>query len=456
MPDGAQVGPTASEKIANAETMFGTGSKEHIAAQGRFGKDASKEERAAARAFTNGALDLNMTDLVAALERAYGDSYVAGMLTAAQQTGANMVAGLGQTLPADAAGWTSFWDSWTPGNIPAGDLLNNGGLARLLDQTGETVKGIEGSTLDRLGNLLADGVVNGDSIDTIAGTLGGFIDNPDRAFTIADTETARAVSNASMDGYEAAGVEQVEWLTSPGACEICVDYGASGPFVLNDAPGQPAHPRCRCSYSPIDPGTGVSTGEDIEGDVGDAGDIATRMVDAATSAEPHLTDLVSGFADEFGGTMEGMDYRLKSVDSLTRKIESGVAEGKGTASQLAADMFDINRYTTVYSETSYAESIQSTLDALREQGHTLNVKNYWTKDEFAYQGVNVQITTPAAQKFELQFHTDTSLAVKEGDLHTVYEAKRIETDEAKRAEYDRQMFDMAAKIPVPPGITSVR
>jgi len=188
-----------------------------------------------------------------------------------------------------------------------------------------------------------------------------------------------------------------------------------------------------------------------------AKDVAANVVRKATAAEPKLTAMATRYADQFGGKMEGLDFRLKTADSLTRKIEGGVKAGKGTATQVAADMFDINRYTTVYSEASYAKNVQATLDALRAEGHTLNVKNYWNValDKNPYQGVNVQITTTSAEKFELQFHTATSLDVKEGQMHIVYEKWRVETDEVKRAEYTQQMIDISAAIPVPPTVTSV-
>lgn len=217
--------------------------------------DPTPEQRAAARAFTASNLTLDMTDLKAALTTAYGDSYVTGLLTAAQQTGATLVAGLGDTLiPDSPAAWASFWDAWTPGNIPAAGLLGNGGLATLLDSVDVTVKGIEGSTLDGLGNLLANGVAQGLSVDSIAGTLTDFVGDPDRAFLIADTETARGVEAASQSGYADAGVEQWDWLDSPGACGDCVGYASDGPYDVGGGPDLPAHPRCRCSSASRDPG----------------------------------------------------------------------------------------------------------------------------------------------------------------------------------------------------------
>jgi hypothetical protein len=149
---------------------------------------------------------------------------------------------------------SSPWDDWEPGNTSAAELLSHGGLAKLLARTNETIDGITGPTLDQLGNLLAEGVAKGAGVDSIARTLRDIVDDPDRAYNIANTEIARATSRAAMNGYHASGMKEVDWLASPGACPKCASYGANGPYVLDDAPTQPAHASCRCAYGPRDPG----------------------------------------------------------------------------------------------------------------------------------------------------------------------------------------------------------
>lgn len=90
------------------------------------------------------------------------------------------------------------------------------------------------------------------------------------------------------------------------------------------------------------------------------------------------------------------------------------------------------------------------------RARSFDASGRWRRQSWPpYQGVNVQITSPVGEKFELQFHTDYSLEVKEGELHTIYEAQRIETDMVKWREYQRQMFEVAGKIPIPPGIRDV-
>jgi hypothetical protein len=227
--------------------------------------DATPEQRAAARAALQAGVSTDTTDLLEALRALYGDAYAAGGLAAAQQLpatalAANLAGVYGTTDPAAA------WASWEPGNLNAATLLDDGGLAGLLADAGITVQGMVGSLLDRMGTVLADGALNGDSVDTIAGALGDLVDDPQRAFTIANTETARAVEAASQAQYADQGVQQWEWLLSPGACPECEEAQAGSPYDVGGGPDLPDHPNCRCSSSPIDPGTGLATGEEDGGD----------------------------------------------------------------------------------------------------------------------------------------------------------------------------------------------
>lgn len=180
---------------------------------------------------------------------------------------------------------------------------------------------------------------------------------------------------------------------------------------------------------------------------------AKTLVANATKIEPALTAEMQRLADTHQGELKGLDFRLKTPESLARKIAKDVAEGKGalTVDQVAGKMFDVNRYTMQFAEETYSDSAQRVINELEAAGNKVKVNNYWNVADNPYQGINLQVTTPSGAQYELQFHTPTSLAVKEGDLHKIYELSRKETDVAKIAEYTRQSFEAAAKIPVPKG-----
>ena len=210
-------------------------------------KAATGPERAAMVAAAGEALNdmANMSDVEQIIRRVITDSYVTGLHAAAEQTGTYVQSVAGQVAS------NVDWASWQPGDLDAALLADDGGLASLLDQAGITIRSVADTHMTRLGNLIADGLLNGDSVDTVASSLSDVGLWGDRAEMVAHTETARAQSAASQMTYQANGIEQWNWLLSDGACEECEGIAEQNPQDVNSGEYPPAHPRCRCAASPI-------------------------------------------------------------------------------------------------------------------------------------------------------------------------------------------------------------
>ena len=212
---------------------------------------------AAARAVLAGAVH-NKDELEQLIRRVIADGYLAGAHAAADQAGGYVASSAGRV----AAGID--WSTWAPGDPGAALQAADGGLADLLTQAGQTVQGITGSTLDQLGNLIAQGLADGSSVDEVAGSLGDVALFGDRALMIAHTETARAMTAATEDTYLANGIVQWTWVLSDGACPECVAAAAGGPYgVGGGAERPPLHPYCRCAISPV---ASSVTGHVVEGE----------------------------------------------------------------------------------------------------------------------------------------------------------------------------------------------
>ena len=134
---------------------------------------------------------------------------------------------------------------------------------------------ITDSTRDMIRDAIADGLADNigrDEIIANISNLTGFSD--DRAELIAETEIARANSQASLEGYRGAAQAGVtvkkEWLiASDNVCDDCTDNADAGPIDLDedfpsgdDAP--PQHPNCRCSLSPVVYDESADEGDDSE------------------------------------------------------------------------------------------------------------------------------------------------------------------------------------------------
>jgi SPP1 gp7 family putative phage head morphogenesis protein len=71
---------------------------------------------------------------------------------------------------------------------------------------------------------------------------------------LARTESAFAAEAGTRAQMADLDVEQVEWLISAGACPVCEELAAGGPYAIDDEENlPPAHPNCLCSVAPVTP-----------------------------------------------------------------------------------------------------------------------------------------------------------------------------------------------------------
>ena len=119
-------------------------------------------------------------------------------------------------------------------------------LADLLAKRNITLKGIEDTVRDRIGTAIRDGMAQGQGYREISQAVQDTVMGPmllGQASTIAVTEVNYAFTQASLDQYQAAGLQQFEWHAYDGACDDCQDQ--EGTHDLSD-PHPPEHPNCRC------------------------------------------------------------------------------------------------------------------------------------------------------------------------------------------------------------------
>jgi hypothetical protein len=90
---------------------------------------------------------------------------------------------------------------------------------------------------------------------------------------------------------------------------------------------------------------------------------------------------------------------------------------------------------------------------LKNRGYTeTKFVNTWLDGDAAYKGVNANYQTIGGYKFELQYHTPDSLAMKEIN-HPLYDMQKPFKDGApERIMLDEKMKANNAKLEVPKGI----
>lgn len=156
------------------------------------------------------------------------------------------------------------WGEWEPGHPEAARLLiTPGGLGRLLAQSNVQIKSIVDHRLDEIGKIIGKGLQHGDSPDTIAVQLRQLVNNANWAKMTAITETARAMSAASVEEYRRGGCWGKGWMTAYDqrvcpACRLNEEMPDGSPRVVpidglfpSGDPWPPGHPRCRCAPIPV-------------------------------------------------------------------------------------------------------------------------------------------------------------------------------------------------------------
>ncbi len=184
------------------------------------------------------------------------------------------------------------------------------------------------------------------------------------------------------------------------------------------------------------------------------GAIASTLYDRASSAEAELTPKITELATKVGGKPEGLDYRLKTKESLTRKIAGQAKDHPDwTEKDLIADIKDSVRYTIVLPAANYVSGSKAALKGLEADGYTvIKAKNTWSQPE--YHGINAALKTKDGLTFELQFHTAESWDMKQNRTHQIYEQFRTTTDPKVRARLNKQSVALWTNVAAPPNIAS--
>lgn len=153
--------------------------------------------------------------------------------------------------------------SWVDNSLSRGLHADRTGLA--YTRTFTELEGITDTMDQAISRVLAEGLSNGLNPMQIARNINNRIDKIGitRARMLARTEVINAHANATLNGFQEAGIEGVdvetELLITLGACEECEAIAEEGPYTLEEARGLiPAHPNCRCAWAPkVINGTGI-------------------------------------------------------------------------------------------------------------------------------------------------------------------------------------------------------
>ncbi|GAA4906429.1 ATP nucleotide 3'-pyrophosphokinase [Streptomyces coeruleoprunus] len=180
----------------------------------------------------------------------------------------------------------------------------------------------------------------------------------------------------------------------------------------------------------------------VDAFIADARD-AERSISPQVRAAAWLTD----------AELVGFGNRLKSPDSLKRKVATSLRETPGRSVEAAlATINDAVRYTLQWPDGSYTAGVAAASSHLASWGNdSIRWKNTWG-NTYGYKAVNSAWRAPrSGMRFEIQFHTPASKWAQE-ETHKLYEEQRLPTTSPERKkELQEQQNAIFASVPVPEG-----
>lgn len=189
---------------------------------------------------------------------------------------------------------------------------------------------------------------------------------------------------------------------------------------------------------------------------------------------PKLKDVEEGCATG----LSGYAFRIKSKESLERKIEKVIADlvaenmdqgGLPSYSPLESEILrklrDVLRFTLVLSKEEYYNGVKVVEKNLIEENWSYTAKNYWTTEgkpgfgDATYMGLNMNLLSspdPIASDFvddrypiELQIHTPESFKVKSEESHHIFEDIRTERVPKRKEELVEKLCNIWKAVPCP-------
>ncbi|GAA0388026.1 ATP nucleotide 3'-pyrophosphokinase [Streptomyces luteireticuli] len=177
------------------------------------------------------------------------------------------------------------------------------------------------------------------------------------------------------------------------------------------------------------------------------------FLDRARKAERSISPQVRAAARIGHAELIGFDHRLKSPDSLKRKVATSMKEHPGEGvNEALAGIRDSVRYTLQWPDGRYTAGVVAASAVLSAWGNdSSRWSNTWERPK-GYKAINSAWSAPRSHHlFEVQFHTPASKHAQEV-THKLYEEQRLPTTTPERArELQAQQDAIFAAVPVPPG-----
>jgi hypothetical protein len=188
--------------------------------------------------------------------------------------------------------------------------------------------------------------------------------------------------------------------------------------------------------------------------------LASSISSKAQRKEHQITKDITKAADLSGSKMYGLEHKLKTPESITRKIITDSEEKHISKEQAAKEIKDAVRYTTIQNNKNFVRSYFKTKELLERLGYKeVRCKNYfedYKKGLVKHKSVQSVFQDASGYLFEIQFQTPESQEAKDKKT-PIYEERRTPgISELRKTELEAMMTNLMDPVPYPDDIEKIK
>ena len=188
--------------------------------------------------------------------------------------------------------------------------------------------------------------------------------------------------------------------------------------------------------------------------------LAKSVSTTARRKEPAITKDVQQAIESSGGKMYGLEHKLKTEDSILRKINTDSEEKFISPEEAAADIKDAVRYTSIATDNNFVSSYKKVKKQLESKGYKEErCKNYfdlYRQGKVKHKSVQSVFSDKDGYKFELQFQTPASQHAKNEKIPLYEERRQPGNTDARNRELEKLMEQLAEAVPDPKDIYKIK
>lgn len=192
----------------------------------------------------------------------------------------------------------------------------------------------------------------------------------------------------------------------------------------------------------------------------DSSSLAKNISDKANKKEPRITKDVTNAIKKAGAKVYGIEHRLKTYESIKRKIDTDSMEKGETPFVAAKKLKDAVRYTSVSDDNNFTDNYFFVKNDLRSKGYIeTRCKNYfdlYDKGKVKHKSVQSVFQDKDGYSFEIQFQTPSSQRAKDEKIPIYEERRRPGIEKTRAAELEAMMDNLAKSVSTPKNVNKIK